>query len=365
MDEKNLEAKISSSGNLMLSGNKLMYHQDRLLAWQRGEKFAPIFIEFGPTTYCNHKCIHCYVQDVVNEPVSMNSEIYLRFMQEIGDYGVKAIVLGGCGEPTVHKTTPRAIEVAVEHGTNVGMFTNGVPITDKMIPTLIDNLTYIRYSINGCSEKSHIFTHRSKKGDFTKVMNNLAKTVKHKQDNNSQCTIGVYTVLFKENANELNDWVKRLQGEGVDYVLIKPASVGIGKMQFVEPTKIDEYKDILDNLKKFETDNFKVQVRTDLFSEGYKRDYERCLGLPFMCAVDADGSVYACNWFWGNKDFVYGNLNEKTFPEIWESEKKEKIVKKISSGEFDISGCCGSCRQNSINSLLWKLSNPPAHINFI
>jgi len=115
---------------LQLDGNKIVYHMDKLAKWKKGESFAPITIEFGPTSYCNHKCIHCYVQDQI-EPVSIDPEIYKRFMREIGDYGVESIILGGTGEPMLHKTTPSSIEIATSHGTEVGMYTNGVPMLEN------------------------------------------------------------------------------------------------------------------------------------------------------------------------------------------------------------------------------------------
>ena len=72
-------------------------------------------------------------------------------MKEIGQFGVKAVTLGGCGEPFLHKSTARAIEIAVENGTDVGALTNGIPIRDKDIPSLMENMTYLRFSVNGGS----------------------------------------------------------------------------------------------------------------------------------------------------------------------------------------------------------------------
>src|SRR3989344_7261204 len=104
------------NNKLKLSGNKLMYHQDVLDRWKKGEIFPPVYIEFGPVMGCNHKCVCCYVQEYVegktgnNKILRMDDDVYLRFMGEMGDYGVKAVVLGGCGEPMLHNKTTKAIE---------------------------------------------------------------------------------------------------------------------------------------------------------------------------------------------------------------------------------------------------------------
>ena len=41
-------------------GHKMLHHLDRVQAWQRGERFAPIHIDMGLTKFCNTACIYCY-----------------------------------------------------------------------------------------------------------------------------------------------------------------------------------------------------------------------------------------------------------------------------------------------------------------
>lgn len=294
----------------------------------------------------------------------MDEAVYLKFMKEIGQFGVKAIVLAGCGEPMLHKATLKAIEIGRKNGLDIGMFTNGALIKDEDIPILLDNLTYIRFTINGCLEESYTKIHQCRSADWQKLKANLKRCIDYKKRNNSKCTIGVYTLLLKDNVDELESWVKELKGMGLDYVIIKPPGCGVDNNRYVELLDFKEYESKLKNIAKMSDSNFTVEIRWDVFKYGYPQNYDKCLGLPFMCAVDADGSVYACNWFWGNDKFKYGNLNKNAFKEIWESERKRKIIKKVCSDTFDLKRC-GACRQNSINQTLWKLANPPDHINFI
>ncbi len=362
---------------LQLSGNKLMWHQKELEKWKIGKMFPPIYIEFGPTSFCNHKCVHCYVQEAVKNPVSIDKNIYLRFMKEIGEYGVKAIVLGGCGEPFIHKTSVSAIEIAVKNGTDVGVLTNGIPIKEKNIPSLMENLTYIRFSVSGGSAESYSSIHKCNPNEWEKIRDTMRKSVEYRDKNNAKCTLGAYTLISDKNLLEIENWTKEVKDMGFDYIMIKPPAPGLDKKVFVNQANLNEVNPLLEKIVKLEDDNFQVMIRNDLFEDKgqCKREYEKCLGLPFMCAVDSDGSVYACNWFWGNENFCYGNLNENTFPEIWESEKKEKILGRISSPDFDFSKC-GECRQNNINKWLEEVNqekiklevpigNTPRHVNFI
>jgi GTP 3',8-cyclase len=349
---------------LKLHGDKLVHHLDALAKWKNGEFFAPLFIEFGPVSGCNHRCMHCYVKRYIDKIELMPERLYLRFIKEIGAYGIKAIVLAGCGEPLMHKSTPRAVLAAKAHGIDVGMFTNGVFISDDNADALLGNLTFIRLTINGYSAGSYGKIHGTHEADFGRVMGNLRKLVDLKQRKKYPCTIGVYTILLSENIAELESGVKRLKRIGVDYVIVKPPEVSLDKVQLVQPVKAENFEPVLQRIKAMNSDSFTVEVRWDLFASGCVKSYGRCLGLPFMCTVDADGSVYACNWFWKKNAFKYGDLKKNTFPEIWEGQKKERIIKKVSSGKFDIRKC-GLCRQNSINIFLWDLVNPPQHVNFI
>lgn len=349
---------------LQLHGSKMIHHLDTLVKWRRNEIFPPLLIEFGPVSGCNHRCLPCYVQDHNRKIELMKEEVYLRFMAEIGRYGVKAVVLAGCGEPLLHKATIRAIELAKKNGTDVGMFTNGVLIRPENMEGLLKNLTFIRFTINGCSQDSYPKAHGCSSRDWEKVISNIEDLLSLKKKMKSNCTIGVYTLLLGENVAEVESWAERLKQMKVDYLILKPPEVSLDNIQFARIVVMDQAKPILERIAKLNSPDFTVEIRWDLFKEGCVKDYKRCLGLPFMCAVDADGSVYSCNWHWKKDDFKYGDLNTQTFKEIWESRRKKEIMDKITSADFDL-GQCGLCRQNSINRFLWEICNPPEHVNFI
>lgn len=352
------------AADLMLTGHKLIHHIDELTKWKNNEMFAPIFIEFGPTNFCNHRCLHCYVQDLIKKPTAMKGEVYLRTMREIGEYGVKAVVLGGCGEPMLHKATPEAIKIAVKHGTDVSMLSNVVAIKDKDIPVLMDNLTFLRITVNGFSQETYSKLHNCAKEDWKKLKENMKKLSSYRNKNNARCTLGVYTIIYDESLPELEDAVKEIKDMGFDYMEIKPPLAGLQNIQHVRAINLDSCKSVFERVMKMSDSDFRIQIREDLFLKGCVKNYKKCYGLPFACVIDADGSVCACNWFWGQKEFLYGNLNKNSFKEIWEGERKAKIIEWVQSDDFDIAKC-GSCKQNVINAFLWELANPPEHVNFI
>ena len=42
--------------DLILDGTKIHWHKERIAAWQRGERIAPITIDMALTRACNYSC---------------------------------------------------------------------------------------------------------------------------------------------------------------------------------------------------------------------------------------------------------------------------------------------------------------------
>ena len=83
-----------------------------------------------------------------------------------------------------------------------------------------------------------------------------------------------------------------------------------------------------------------------------------------MTHIDASGNVWPCVAHIGNKDYLYGNINDQTFRDIWEGKRRDEVEKRINS--LDINKVCReACRLDEINKYLYELKNPGEHVNFI
>ncbi len=94
------------------------------------------------------------------------------------------------------------------------------------------------------------------------------------------------------------------------------------------------------------------------------RDYQHCLALPFWSYLDAGGNIWGCSMYMGDDKFLYGNIYENSFQEIWEGEKRMESLQWVDQ-ELDTNQCRVNCRMDKINRYLWELNNPSAHVNFI
>ena len=85
---------------LMLDSHKLAWHKDRVDAWLRGERIAPITIDCSLTRRCTYRCVYCYGQLQANDEKHMTRDVIFRFLDDAAEIGVKAISFVSDGEST-------------------------------------------------------------------------------------------------------------------------------------------------------------------------------------------------------------------------------------------------------------------------
>ena len=104
---------------LRIDGHKLNYHPDRIMPWVKGKDIYPVYVEIGPTSICNHRCIFCALDYTGYKGKLMDTQVLLNALTEMGKKGVKSIMFGGEGEPTLHKDFSLLVEHAKKNGLDV------------------------------------------------------------------------------------------------------------------------------------------------------------------------------------------------------------------------------------------------------
>jgi len=349
---------------LKLDGHKLLYHLDELAKWKRGEDFYPVYVELGPTTVCNHRCVHCYIRYLGFKTVFLDRDVMLRNVREMGAIGVKALCLAGTGEPLLHKAAGDVIVAAKKAGMDVACATNGILLTGELAAAILPCLTWIRFSVLGGTPATYKKLQGARDGDFEKLIANLKNAVALKKKKKLPVTLGVVYFIFKDNGSEAADFAKLMKGIGVDYVVVKPVGDYEKNKYIADRSLKDRFSKELKEVEALSGTRFRAQVRWDMFERWGAKSYGECLSLPFMTVIDSDGSVYACGGYWQDKRYCYGNLYKKTFKEIWDSARRRRIMAHMQK-HVDFRECYNCCRNHSINNFLWSLKNEPAHVNFI
>lgn len=362
-----------------IDSHKLIYHPDRVAQWMKADSWEkeksvyPIYIEMSPVGACNHRCTFCAVDYIGYKAKMLDIDMMRTRLPEMGALGVKSIMYAGEGEPLLHKKISEIVELSHSSGIDVSFTTNGSILPKDFCERALPLTSWIKVSMNAGSAENYAKIHRTDKKDFNKVIKNLQTMIKSrsqsKSDGNEVCAIGAQILLLPENRDEVLTLAGICRDEiGLDYLVVKPYSQHIfSNTRRYENLIYSGYDELSRRLDEMETEDFKVVFRTNAMEkkELGVQQYSKCRATPFFWAyVMADGDVYGCSAFLLDKKFCYGNLNDKTFKELWEGEGRKAGCSYVKN-ELDISECRLNCRMDEVNRYLSKLDEGVSHINFI
>ena len=350
-----------------IDSHKLNYHPDRVSAWLKGENVYPIYMEMSPVGACNHRCVFCGLDFMGYKNRKLEMPMLKKIIPELGQLGLKSIMHGGEGEPLLHKDFNEIVELTVNSGIDVALTTNGVLLKKSVANEIVKHCKWIKVSINAGTAETYSKIHRTKPEDFNMVIENMAYASELKKKHKYTCTLGMQIILLPENRDEIENLAKTAKNIGVDYLVVKPYSQHTqSETELYKDIKYTNDTALADALRQYNGNNFSVIFRLNTMKkwDESKRSYKCCLALPFWSYIDSGGNVWGCSMFLNDERFLYGNVYENSFREIWEGELRKKSMKMIREA-FDISGCRINCRMDEINRYLWELTNPNEHVNFI
>jgi len=351
---------------IQIEGHKLMYHVDEVSSWLKGNVVAPIYVEFGLINSCNHNCVFCALDYLKSKGSAIDKDVLINNLKDMAEFGVKSVMFAGEGEPLMYPHISEAIEKAKEFGLDIAITTNGAMLDEEKSKSILKHLSWIKFSIDAGTKEKYAKIHGCSEDDFSELISNIKFACNHREENNLDCKIGCQILLLEDNVNEVEELILKLKDIGVDYLVLKPYSQhpdSINKLGL----DIKKHDKTLSELsKKYSNDDFLVIYRKLTLIEVEKNeiDYETCYGVNFFALIDALGNVIPCNIFYEKEDYYYGNINKNIFSEIWKSEKRKEVLKKLY--EKGCSDCRKGCRLNFVNKYLYTLKNKDIeHINFI
>ncbi len=350
--------------NIRMDSHKLIYHPDVVARWLKDENIYPIELEIGLTNACNHRCIFCAVDYTEYKPDRIDSRILMHNLEEIAPRGLKSIIFAGEGEPLLHKEAPEIINRTKDIGIDTAMSTNGVLLTPEISRECLKSLTWIRFSVAGITDETYDKIQCGRQGDLSKVLLHMEEAVRIKRDQHLKTTLGVQLLLLPDNKDEIVQMGKRLREIGVDYFTVKPFSQHPQSRHILQV----DYREMLqieNEVRKLQTENYKVYFRAHSMRKlEEKRCYRHCWALPFMVYMDAKGNLWPCIVFMGREELKYGNINENSFVEIWEGERRKRVADYFMDMDLE-ENCRELCRLDEMNRYLDQLKNPGEHVNFI
>ncbi|CAG0929496.1 hypothetical protein RHDC3_01176 [Rhodocyclaceae bacterium] len=356
----------------LMDGHKLHWHLDRVTDWLNGGRIAPLHIDVGLSKGCTIRCSYCFgaMQGNLYERgvgIHFPREPLLRYVREAGEAGVRSMAFIGEAEPLMNPHACEAIACAKNAGVDVALGTNGILFdTGAAGEAALEQLSWLRFNISAASDDAYRRIHGS--GDFATVLEKVRFCVGVKRRNRLPVTIGLQMVLTPETIDQALPLASLGKELGVDYLVIKQCSDSVDSRLGVFD-RLDEYAGFAERLEAAErmgADGYQVIVKWRKVTNGGRRNYDSCLGVPFLLYSSGDGKLYPCGAFFdGSRDeFCMGDLTRHSFRAILESPAYWEVVERIKGIDVHRE-CYSNCRTHAINEFLWTLRHPPEHVNFI
>jgi hypothetical protein len=146
---------LTDHTDLILDGTKMAWHLDRVRAWERGERIAPITIDMALTRACTTRATSATRCLQENDRQTITKDVIVNFLDDCAEIGVKGISLVSDGESTI---SPVFVD-AVVHGSEVGLSmacgTNGFIFNRRKLEEVLPHLTYLRINISAGERKRY------------------------------------------------------------------------------------------------------------------------------------------------------------------------------------------------------------------
>jgi len=352
--------------NLFLDGSKLLYHLPVVEKWLKGEEIFPVHVEISPSSGCNQRCILCCVDYKKHKAKNLEEAILVKLVKDFKKCKVRSFLLAGEGEPLLNKGIISMLEVSGSLGIDAALNSNAVLLTEDVSKRILPSLLWARFTLQAANPKLYAKIHRAPEEHFKKAVENIRLAVKIKKEKKLNVTLGIQQILINENYGEEVFNVARLSKSlGVDYFVVKRFSKHPSNTYNCPEDLYLGCRDVFERIEEeLQDDKFKTIVRWRQFEEDCYRVYKKCIGLAFITQVLADGGIYPCCQYFGNSKMRYGNLHEKSFIEIWKSQRRKRIIRYIENN-IDVKKCMTYCRHHSTNQFLWQFREAPEHLNFI
>lgn len=351
-----------------ITPNKVLGHLDRLAGWQRGEKPAPITVEWDLSNRCYLGCGYCHFAHTHTKgpwanklrllPMAWDgvgdlaeTGMVTRALGEMARAGVHGVVWSGGGEPTIHPQWTTIVRHAHGVGLKQGMYTAGGLLTEESAHDLASLATWVVVSLDAADRESY----RSEKGvdGFEAACRGTMRLA-----DVGKATVGASFLLHERNWYRAEEMLKLARALGATYAMFRPT---IETTPDSPATVVADRAWITKALPMLERLSLEPDVechasRFEAYRDWKGRDYETCYGIRVNATVTPDGRVWVCPQRRGIPGAEIGDLRRESFSALWARHPGQWT---------DFSDCRVMCRLHLMNQTLSQVFAQRPHEAFV
>ena len=286
------------------------------------------------TSRCNLNCIYCFAAERVESDSKMDFDDYKKVLDSVKNYNQHAEIIFTGGEPLLSENTFPVAEYSKALGFTNKLMTNATLITEKNISKIVGLFDSVKISLDGSTAEKHDF-YRGR-GSYERTINAIALLDKFGVD------VSLAMVVTKNNFTDISAMNKKWGGR-----LIFQPLFPLGNAKESENLYLTG-KEYFDVLKSAGVVPY-MDLRNMIKSHTAAKTVLKCALGDAEVSISSSGDVYPCQLL-HNEIFKVGNLKEKTFDELYNSEKLNKFkmhttdcIEKCRDCDFKLL-CGGACQ---------------------
>ena len=286
--------------------------------------YAPTTFQVETTTRCNLNCPLCSTHHLQRG----RTETRLETVEKITEANprMRFMCLHLMGEPLLSKSIFSIIEHLKSKGVYTYFSTNGMLLKEKAPEILASGLDKISISLDGIHQQD---LERYRVGaDLGRIVSGIRMLREERNARGlKKPLIQVQTLMFPYNETKESEVVRFLKAMGVDRIKLKKPSFDTFGGENQGSRRFERaHRDAVGKYSRERTDYMKY------------RDRAVCR-LLFQGFALADGSVVPCCIDYEGRH-AFGDLNNRTWAEIWSSGKRREVLARHFSGKLEV---CKQC----------------------
>lgn len=352
---------------------KPLAHLDRLAVWQKGGMAPPVSLEWDLSNRCSLGCAACHFAHTHTRgpwahrqrdvPVGQDkggdladTAAVRHALEGARDFGVRAVVWTGGGEPTLHPSWREIVAYAHACGLQQGMYTLGGHFTPESAKLAGELLSWVVVSLDAWNAG----TYAAEKGVGEERFDRACDGIRWLSGGTAK--VGVSFLLHATNWSGVHDMLALSRRLGADYATFRPTvttSPADPATPLGDRSWVDAALPLLRGLQHqpdVEVDPLRFEQWRDWRPGGYTRGYDACHGIKLSATITPDLRVWVCPNRREEPGSCLGSLLLEDWPTVWARHP---------GAWTDFTRCRALCRLHPVNECLASVFTQREHEAFI